>query len=114
MAVRRNLPSEYQAMWLFAMFDLPVLTSQQRRNYAQFRKALLKHGFFKIQYSVYARYCSSEESASTHIAMVSPALPPEGQVRFLLVTERQFGKMVVITRGKPSKPEKAPRQLQLF
>lgn len=44
--------SGYRCMWLVAMFDLPVDTKAARRAYAQFRKALLKDGFSKMQFSV--------------------------------------------------------------
>ena len=40
--------SEYRSMWLFAMFDLPVKTKQQRRAYSRFRNLLLQEGFCKI------------------------------------------------------------------
>ena len=33
--------SEYRAMWLFAMFDLPAVEPEERREYARFRKELL-------------------------------------------------------------------------
>src|SRR5690606_25570553 len=53
---QRRLPlSEYEGMWLFAMFDLPVVTKTDRRNYARFRKKLLEEGFMMLQFSVYAR-----------------------------------------------------------
>ncbi len=35
-----------------AMFDLPTDTKQSRREYALFRKHLLKNGFQMMQYSV--------------------------------------------------------------
>lgn len=35
------------------LFDLPVLTEKQRRDYREFRKYLLKAGFFMMQESVY-------------------------------------------------------------
>jgi CRISPR-associated protein Cas2 len=108
------VPSGYQAMWLFAMFDLPVDTKTARRQYAQFRKALIKEGFSMLQYSVYARYCPSEESAAVYKQRLRPVLPPDGQVRLLCITERQFGKMEVYF-GKARKPvEDAPTQLLLF
>lgn len=50
-------------MWLFAMFDLPVDQPALRREYAQFRKKLLKEGFTMLQYSVYAHYVASEKLA---------------------------------------------------
>ena len=101
-------------MWLFAMFDLPVDTRQARREYARFRKALIADGFTMLQYSVYARYCATEEGSLVHRKHVQDALPPSGQVRLLSVTDRQFGKMQVFF-GKSRQPvEDPPVQLLLF
>ena len=101
-------------MWIFAMFDLPVDTRKARRRYAQFRKALVKDGFSMLQYSVYARYCASEESASAYRNRIRAAIPPKGYVRVLAVTDRQFGKMESYV-GKSREPaEKPPTQLVLF
>lgn len=101
-------------MWLFAMFDLPVDTKKARREYTRFRKALLAEGFTMLQYSVYARYCPSEEASHAHYRRVKNVLPPDGQVRLLAVTDRQFGKMEVYY-GKSRVPtEDPPAQLMLF
>ena|SRR3972149_8224701 len=106
--------SGYRPVWLFAMFDLPVKTQAQRRRYAQFRKLLLHDGFCRMQYSVYARYCPSEEAAAPHRDLVRAGLPDEGQVRVLAVTDRQFGKMENYVGKKRKGAEEAPRQLMLF
>lgn len=45
----------YRVMRLMVMFDLPVETSEQRREYRRFRKSLINEGFCMIQYSVYVR-----------------------------------------------------------
>jgi len=111
---QRAVFSGYRAMWLFTLFDLPVLTRQARREYARFRKALVKDGFCMLQYSVYARYCPDEEAAEAHKQRVKGHLPPDGQVRLLMVTERQFGKQEVYCGHKRGKSEKAPLQLMLF
>ena len=37
------------------LFDLPVLTERQRRDYREFRKYLIKSGFFMLQESVYCK-----------------------------------------------------------
>lgn len=111
---RFQLPSGYQAMWLFAMFDLPVKTRAQRREYTRFRKSLLRDGFSQLQFSVYARYCVSEESSVAHCDRIRGFLPPEGQVRMLAVTERQFGKQRVYWGPKQKPAESAPVQLMMF
>lgn len=110
----REYPSEYRAMWLFALFDLPVDTCLRRRDYAHFRRSLLKAGFTMLQYSVYARYCANEQMAQSHVLRQLPALPPHGQVRFIMVTEKQFEKMQVFFGRKPRAAEPAPPQLMLF
>jgi CRISPR-associated protein Cas2 len=74
------------------MFDLPVETRDHRRQYARFRKLRLKEGFVMLQYSVYARHGPSEESIDAVRNRVRHAIPPNGQVRLLPVTDHQFGK----------------------
>jgi CRISPR-associated protein Cas2 len=101
-------------MWLFAMFDLPVKTRPQRREYTRFRKFLLREGFSQLQFSVYARYCMSEEASNAQCQRIAGSLPPEGQVRMLTVTERQFGKQKIYWGGKSAKAESPPAQLMMF
>ena len=114
MSTPRTITSGYKAMWLFAMFDLPVKTQAARQCYTRFRKTLLQEGFSMLQYSVYARYCPSEESASAHRQRIRAFLPPEGQVRLVAVTERQFAKMEIYFGKKRKQVEKPPTQLMLF
>lgn len=112
---RRELTfSGYQAVWLFSMFDLPVKTKTDRRNYARFRNLLLDCGFSQLQYSVYARFCASEEAAETHRRTLEHKLPPDGYVRFLAVTDRQFGKMISFHGKSRADVEEKPSQLMLF
>jgi len=101
-------------MWLFAMFDLPVDKPELRREYTQFRAALLRQGFTMLQYSVYCHYAASEETEETLRKRVHAALPSHGQVRVVSITDRQFEKMEIYV-GKKRKPvEDPPMQLMLF
>jgi CRISPR-associated protein Cas2 len=106
--------SEYRALWLFALFDLPTKSREQKRAYTKFRKTLLAQGFAMLQYSVYARYCPDEDSAATQRRAVRGGLPPEGQVRVMSMTDRQFGKMEVYFGEKRADVEDPPAQLMLF
>ena len=110
---RRNI-SEYRAMWLVAMFDLPVDSKRARREYTRFRTELLKQGFTMMQFSVYKRYCNSEERSDLFRRRIKQVLPPGGEVRLLAVTDRQFGKMEVFLGKRRSETEKPPDQLMLF
>lgn len=107
-------PSAYRAMWLVAMFDLPVATRENRRSYSRFRAALLKDGFMMLQFSVYARYVPSEEAATAHRKTIRAVVPPLGQVRVLAVTDQQFGRMEVFFGRKPRPAEPPPAQIMLF
>ena len=106
--------SGYKEMWLFAMFDLPVKTKKDKRAYCRFRHLLLDEGFSQMQFSVYARFCGSEEIAETHRDRLKHKLPDLGHVRLLAVTDRQFGKMEVFHGKKQHEPESKPQQLELF
>lgn len=107
-------PSEFRAMWLFAMFDLPMETREQRRDYSQFRKLLLREGFAQLQLSVYARFAASEESAEAVRLRIRGAIPPHGQVRLVAVTDHQYGKMELWFGKKRRKVEDPPLQYALF
>lgn len=106
--------SPYQAMWLLVLFDLPVDSKSARKQYARFRKELLRDGFTMLQYSVYARFCASEEAAQVHRKTVREGLPPEGQVRIVTLTDIQFGRMEVYLGESAKEPEKKPLQLEFF
>jgi CRISPR-associated protein Cas2 len=101
-------------MWVIAMFDLPTDTKPARREYAQFRKRLLRDGFSQMQYSVYARPCTSHENAEVHTNRVQSQLPPDGEVRLLTITDKQFERMLVFWGKCRRGVEAPPSQLELF
>lgn len=96
------------------MFDLPTETKQARRDYTLFRKDLLTDGFTQMQYSVYVRHCPSKENAQVHTTRVQRSLPPDGEVRVLVFTDKQFERMHVFWGKMRKTPEEAPCQLELF
>jgi CRISPR-associated protein Cas2 len=104
----------YRSMWLLVMFDLPTDTKRARREYALFRKTLLEDGFQKMQYSVYLRHCASIENAEVHATRVERNLPPEGEVRIMSITDKQFERMEIFLGKIRQSPETAPPQLLLF
>jgi CRISPR-associated protein Cas2 len=106
--MKGQLLSAYRSLWLIAMFDLPVETPTNKRDYARFRKALLKDGFMMLQFSIYARYLPSEEAADSHRNKILDVIPPLGQVRLMTVTDHQFGKMEVFYGRKPREPRRSP------
>ena len=101
-------------MWVIAMFDLPTDTAKTRGDYARFRKDLLDDGFTMMQYSVYSRHCASIENAEVHMARMAARVPPAGEVRFLTITDKQFGRIKVYAGKKREKPFPPPAQLEFF
>ena len=101
-------------MWLMVMFDLPVVTVEEKRQYARFRKYLLREGFLQLQFSVYARFSASRENAQKYYRYIQSAVPPGGRVRLLMVTDKQFGDMVSLYGKNAEDIEKKPDQLLLF
>ncbi|MFB3892401.1 MAG: CRISPR-associated endonuclease Cas2 [Phycisphaerae bacterium] len=106
--------SGYKFMWVLAMFDLPVDTRKARKAHTDFRKALIKDGFTRMQFSVYVRHCASDENADVHEGRVAACLPDDGEVRILRITDKQYERMRVFWGGKRKPAEPPPRQLELF
>ncbi len=77
-------------MRVLCIFDLPVLTVENRRNYRRFRRMLIKEGFVMIQESVYAKLCLNGTSAKFVKARVRKNSPPEGSIMLTIITEKQF------------------------
>jgi len=100
-------------MWLFVLFDLPVKTREDRFRYRTFHRGLLKDGFDRIQYSVYTRFCPSIENAEVHERRAKTQIPPEGEVRMLVLTDKQYERMHIYHGKKKQKPEKPLPQLLL-
>ena len=101
-------------MWLMVMFDLPVITKEEKRQYTRFRKYLLREGFLQLQFSVYAKFFSSRENAHKYFNYIKEAVPPGGRVRLLMITDKQFGDMVSLYGKSIEEVEKKPEQLLLF
>ena len=101
-------------MWIIVLFDLPSDTPQSRRQYTRFRQSLLNNSFSMMQYSVYMRHCASDENAAVHISKVKASLPPDGEVRIVKITDKQFGRIQVYYGKKRRPTEKAPAQLEFL
>lgn len=106
--------SEYRVMWILVFFDLPTETKKDKKEYALFRKNLVKDGFTMFQFSIYVRHCASIENADVHIKRVKSFLPQYGSVCILCITDKQFGN-IQLFYGKKTIETNAPgQQLELF
>jgi len=88
--------SEPRFMRILVFFDLPVATKENRRSYTRFRKFLIADGYDMLQLSVYSRIVNGEDAVDKHLKRLQASLPPEGSVRFLQVTEKQYMAMKLL------------------
>ena len=74
------------------------------------QKTLLEDGFTMMQYSIYSRHCASIDNAEMHVRRMGDRVPTEGEVRFLTITDRQFGRIQVFAGKKrhPTAPSPLP------
>lgn len=102
-------------MRLLVFFDLPVVTKSERRAYTVFRRFLINDGYDMIQFSVYGRILTGNDALEKHMRRLINNLPPEGSVRCLSVTEKQFANMKLLV-GLPLFQEKkvSSQQMLLF
>ena len=87
-------------MRMMIFFDLPTDTIKDRREYARFRKYLIKNGFVMMQESVYCKLVPNHTISEFVIDSVKKHRPSEGLVQLLRVTEKQFSKMEYIVGEK--------------
>lgn len=82
--------SVFRFMRSLLMFDLPVETAKDRREYAKFVKFLKKQGFVLFQKSIYCKLSVNEAAAKATEKTVKGNLPKNGVVSLLTLTENQF------------------------
>ena len=95
----------YEFMRLVLFFDLPMKTKKEVKIYTHFRKYLIKNGYMMMQFSVYCKIFANRDAAVKHAAMLYRNIPPKGQIRLLLVTEKQYAKIEIISGGKSLQEE---------
>ena len=99
--------SAFRTMWLVVMFDLPTQTKRDRKRYRWFSRYLDAEAYIRLQYSIYAKVFNSVESANHGKKRLRNFLQTnvkKGNVRILMFTDAQFGKMEIIV-GEQSTQE---------
>lgn len=88
-------------MRVLVMFDLPVTTSAERKEYTRFRKYLIRSGFLMVQESIYCKLSPNSTLADAVVENVRKNKPQKGLVQVLRVTEKQYAKMeFIVGEGK--------------
>ena len=99
-------------MRMTVFFDLPVASKADRRAYTVFRRFLLNDGYDMIQFSIYGRILNGSDAEEKHMKRLVANLPPEGSVRVLTVTEKQYASMKLLV-GLPHFQEEKVNATQI-
>ena len=67
---------------------------------------LLKDGYHMLQFSVYARVCNGNDAVQKHESRLRASLPPNGSIRLLVVTEKQYQSIQILLGNY--QPEERP------
>lgn len=89
-------------MRILVMFDLPVVTASERREYTKFRKYLIKNGYLMLQESIYCKLAQNATAADALVDNLRKNKPESGLVQVLKITEKQYEKMEFIVGGGSS------------
>jgi CRISPR-associated protein Cas2 len=101
-------------MWMIVLFDLPVVTPEERKTASLFRKSLLDQGFHMSQFSVYYRLLSGKEALDGYISGIQSQLPPKGKVDIVTITDKQYEGIISFSGRTKEKNKQKPSQLLLF
>ena len=85
---------------ILLMFDLPMVTDTDRREYYHFRKNLKRNGFLQLQESCYLKLIRNIVNMESSIQILKDSMPACGNVSVLPMTLMDFKKMECI-KGDP-------------
>lgn len=83
-------------MRVIVMFDLPVTTSLNRKEYSKFRKYLVSQGFMMMQESIYSKLVQNQTAADTVLDNIKKNKPSSGLVQVMKITEKQYSRIECI------------------
>ena len=86
----------YRYMRVLVLFDLPMISNQERKIYNKFRKYLIKNGFLMLQESVYCKMALNQTAANSIMDGIRKNSPEDGLIQMLCITEKQYNKMECI------------------
>ena len=92
-------------MRLIIFFDLQMSTKREVRIYTRFHKWLISNGYMMMQYSIYCKIFANRDSALKHLQIVRKSVPKTGQVRAMLITEKQYSSIYLLSGVLSSQEE---------
>lgn len=101
----------YRYMRMILMFDMPTETVEERKAYRKFRKFLLSEGFIMHQFSVYSKLLLNNSANKAMVDRLQANNPKKGSITLLIVTEKQFARMIYLNGEKNTSVANSDRRL---
>lgn len=83
----------FRYMRVMVMFDLPVVKSEEKREYRKFKKFLEKQGYIMVQESVYSKLALNGSIVKVLENALIKHKPKYGLVMYFTLTENQYSSM---------------------
>lgn len=77
-------------MRVLVFFDLPTLTTKDRREYRRFHKFLINEGFIMLQESIYSKIALNSTTANLIKNKVKKNKVKSGLIQMMIITEKQY------------------------
>ena len=106
--------SAVRLMWMFVLFDLPVVEKEDRKAATDFRNYLLDDGFQMVQFSTYVRLLSGKEVLPHYVNSIKANLPEKGKVDIICITDKQYENIISWKGRSKNEPKKEGKQFLLF
>lgn len=90
----------YRNMRLVLLFDLPSIELYEKKEYNNFKKTLLKNGYYMMQYSVYVKSLNIQTKIQNEVNKIKKSIPINGNIRLIVITEKQYSEMYVLLGKK--------------
>lgn len=90
-------------MRVIVFFDLPTLTTRDRKEYRRFRRFLINEGFIMMQESIYSKIALNSTTANLVKSKVKKNKVNGGLIQMMVITEKQYAAIEYVSGGTTSK-----------
>lgn len=87
-------------MKIILMYDLNMDSPIKIKEYNKFHKWIIKRGYIMLQYSLYYKTINTVTKYDYEQVALAKSVPTSGNVRCMLITDRQFYDMKILRGNK--------------
>ena len=103
-----------EKMRLIVLVDMAAATRHERKIKREFEERLFKAGFNLLQEGVYTRLADGRSNAELHRKRLRAVKPEVGNVRLIVMTERQFQSAEILSGEECAQETEVGSQLDIF